>query len=257
MENVEKEHEELVVVEEIPGEKITQTPEETIKWTPRTQLGRQVHEGKITTIEEVFDLHVPILEPQIVDKLLVNAESDLLLIGQAKGKFGGGQRRVFRQTQKKTAEGNKPNFAACAVVGNRNGYVGIGYGKSKETVPARDKAIRRAKLNIIRIRRGCGSWQCGCKQPHSIPYAVEGKCGAIKIRLIPGPKGKGLIIQEELKKILKLAGIQDVWSKTYGNTHRRLNLVKACMAALQKLVETKVKAEYAEQLGMCEGKYEK
>src|SRR3989338_3967797 len=257
MENAEKEHEELVVVEETPGEIIEKVPEETSSWTPRTRLGRDVHDGKITTIEEVFERNVPILEPQIVDKLLLNAESDLLLIGQAKGKFGGGQRRVFRQTQKKTAEGNKPNFAACAVFGNKNGYVGIGYGKSKETVPARDKAIRRAKLNIIRIRRGCGSWQCGCKQPHSIPYAVEGKCGAIRIRLIPGPKGKGLIIQEELKKVLKLAGIQDVWSKTYGNTHRRLNLVKACMSALQKLVETKANAKYAEQLGMCEGKYEK
>ena len=249
---MEKDHEELVV-EETPGEKIVQVVEEASPWTPRTQLGRQVHEGKITTIEEIFERNSPILEPQIIDKLLVNAESDLLLIGQAKGKFGGGQRRVFRQTQKKTAEGNKPNFAACAVVGNKNGYVGVGYGKSKETVPARDKAIRRAKLNVIRIRRGCGSWQCGCKQPHSIPYAVEGKCGAIRITLIPGPKGKGLIIQEELKKILKLAGIQDVWSKTYGNTHRRLNLVKACMDALGKLVETKTKAEYAEQLGMREG----
>lgn len=244
--------EDVEVVEETPGEKI-QLPQEAA-WTPRTQLGRKVKDGTITTIEEIFEKNVPIFEPQIVDKLLQNVESDLLLIGQAKGKFGGGQRRVFRQTQKKTAEGNKPNFAACAVVGNKNGYVGIGYGKSKETVPARDKALRRAKLNIIRIRRGCGSWQCGCKQPHSIPYAVEGKCGAIKIKLIPGPKGKGLIIQEELKKILKLAGIQDVWSKTYGNTHRRLNLVKACMDALQKLVETKVKQEYVEQLGMCEGK---
>jgi|SRR3989344_2364478 len=241
------------VIEEVPGEILKETPQHAA-WTPRTHLGKKVKDGTITTIEEIFDKNIPIFEPQIVDRLLPNVESDLLLIGQAKGKFGGGQRRVFRQTQKKTAEGNKPNFAACAVIGNKNGYVGIGYGKSKETVPARDKALRRAKLNLIRIRRGCGSWQCGCKQPHSIPYTVSGKCGAIQVKLMPAPKGKGLIVQEELKKILKLAGINDVWSKTQGNTHRRLNLVRACMDALRKLVETKVKQDYMELSGLCEGK---
>ena len=72
-------------------------------------------------------------------------ETELLLVGQSKGKFGGGQRRVFKQTQKKTREGNKPSFSTFAVVGNHNGYVGLGSGKSKETVPARDKSKRKAK----------------------------------------------------------------------------------------------------------------
>src|SRR3989344_201434 len=75
-------------------------------WTPKTALGKKVKAGAITTIDEVLDNHVSIFEAQIVDALLPQLETDLLLIGQAKGKFGGGQRRVFRQTQKKTAEGN-------------------------------------------------------------------------------------------------------------------------------------------------------
>ncbi|MBI4153062.1 30S ribosomal protein S5 [Candidatus Woesearchaeota archaeon] len=222
-------------------------------WKPRTALGRDVKEGKITDIDDILDKNIPILEPEIIDTLLPGCESDLLLIGQAKGKFGGGQRRVFRQTQKKTAEGNKPNFATCAVIGNKNGYVGVGYGKSKETVPARDKAGRKAKLNLKRIRRGCGSWECGCKVPHSLPYAVEGKCGSIRLKLIPAPKGKGLIAQREVQKILRLAGVQDVWSRISGNARKTLNVVYACVDALNKLVETKVKEEYKEKLGLCEG----
>jgi small subunit ribosomal protein S5 len=194
-----------VAVEVEPGAVLEQKATTAdVGWTPKTELGRKVKEGKITDIDEVLNAHVPIFESQIVDVLLPNMESDLLLIGQAKGKFGGGQRRVFRQTQKKTAEGNKPKFGTCAVIGNKDGYVGVGYGKSKETVPARDKALRNAKLGIQRIRRGCGSWQCGCGEPHSIPYAVNGKCGAITIRMMPAPKGKGLLAQRELQQILML-----------------------------------------------------
>ncbi len=222
-------------------------------WKPRTELGRKVLKGQIANIDEVLDKGVPIFEIEIVDLLLHGIESDLLMIGQAKGKFGGGQRRVFKQTQKKTAEGNKPNFAVCAVVGNKNGYFGVGHGKSKETVPAREKALRRAKLNIRKIRRGCGSWECGCKEAHSIPFAVEGKCGSIRLKLVPAPKGKGLIIQEQLQKILKLAGVKDIWSKAYGDTRTTLNVVYACVDALNKLVETKIKEDDAERLGVVEG----
>lgn len=222
-------------------------------WKPKTELGRKVKEGVITDIKTVLDQHRIILEPEITDVLLPNLESDLLLIGQAKGKFGGGQRRVFKQTQKKTAEGNKPNFATCAVVGNRNGYVGVGYGKSKETVPARDKALRRAKLNIRQVRRGCGSWECGCKEPHSIPYAVEGHCGSVRVTLMPAPKGKGLVSHEEIQKILKLAGIRDVWSRSSGKTTKTLNLVYACVDALNNLVTMKIKEEHKERLGLHEG----
>src|SRR3989338_4357760 len=239
---VEKELTEEHIVRSVTTEKVAD--DLRTKWNPKTDLGKKIKEGKIVDMNEILDQGTPIFETEIVDILVPTLESDLLLIGQAKGKFGGGQRRVFRQTQKKTAEGNKPNFGTCVVVGNRDGYIGVGYGKSKETVPARDKAQRNAKLKIQRIRRGCGSWQCGCGESHSIPYAVEGKCGAIKVRLMPAPKGKGLVAQRELQKILKLAGIQDIWTKTYGNTAQTVNLVRACVDALNKLVEMKIKEKY-------------
>ena len=165
-------------------------------WTPRTELGKKVRAGEITDIDQIFDNGLRILEPEIVDFLIRDLSEDLLLIGQAKGKFGGGQRRIFRQTQKKTREGNKIAFTTCAVVGNKNGYVGIATGKSKETVPARDKSKRAARLNLMRIRRGSGSWESGSAEPTSIPFAVEGKCGSVKIKLMPAPRGKGLCIEK-------------------------------------------------------------
>ncbi len=226
-------------------------------WNPKTSLGKKVKSGEITKIDEILDNGLKILESEIVDALLPNLKTDLLLIGQSKGKFGGGQRRVFRQTQKKTSEGNKPSFAAYAIIGNGNGYVGIGYGKSRETVPAREKALRNAKLNIIKIKRGCGSWQCSCGNPHSIPFNVEAKCGSSIMKIMPAPKGNGLCIEKECKKILEIAGIKDVWSKTKGQTKVKTNLVMACFDALKQLSSIRVQQRYYKSLGIAEGAIEK
>jgi len=243
------------------GRRPRKAPRETVfdkeAWNPKTSIGKKVKSGEITKIDEILDNGLKILEPEIVDSLLPNLKTELLLIGQSKGKFGGGQRRVFRQTQKKTREGNKPNFATYAVVGNGNGYVGIGYGKSRETVPAREKALRNAKLNIIKIRRGCGSWQCSCGDSHSIPFNVEGKCGSSIIRIMPAPKGKGLCIEKECQKILEMAGIKDVWSKTKGQTKVRTNLIPACFKALKQLSSTRIQQRHYKDLGIIEGAIKK
>ena len=222
-------------------------------WKPRTDLGRKVKAGEITDIDQIVDSGLRIMEQEIVDSLLPGLNNDLLMIGQSKGKFGGGQRRAFKQTQKKTAEGNKPSFATMVVVGNRNGYVGLGYGKSRETVLSREKALRNAKINLIKVRRGCGSWQCGCRTPHTIPFKVSGKCGSVKIELMPAPKGSGLRVAEECKKMLALAGISDVWSKTFGQTRTTINLATACFEALKEMGKRKVKAVNVETLGLVEG----
>ena len=221
-------------------------------WTPKTELGRKVVNGEITHIDQILDNGLTILEPEIVDSLL-SLDSDLLLVGQAKGKFGGGQRRVFRQTQKKTREGNKPKFTTMAVVGNKDGYIGIGLGKSKETVPAREKAIKNAKLNIFKISRGQGSWESNSREASSIPFSVKGECGSVELRLMPAPKGKGLVAEKECQKILRLAGIEDIWSKTRGQTKNKINMIKALEDALKKLVSTKVRPHEVEVLSYQEG----
>lgn len=221
-------------------------------WKPKTRLGERVKNDEIKDIADILDSGKRIMEAEIVDILLPELTVDLLLIGQAKGKFGGGQRRVFKQTQKKTKEGNKPHFATMAVVGNKEGIVGIGYGKAKETVPAREKAIKNAKKNIIKIRRGCGSWQCTCKEPHSIPFAISGKCGSVRLELLPAPKGTGLCVESECQKILSAAGIKDVWSKSRGQTRSKVNLITACEHALRKLMDTKIQNIHIKEFGIKE-----
>ena len=250
----DKETEKVLIVP-IEEEKI-----ETIKittdldrWQPKTDLGKRVKSRQITTMEEVFANNKPLLEPEIVDMLLPNLESDLLMIGQSKGKFGGGSRRVFRQTQKKTKEGNKPKFSTYAVVGNKDGYVGLGFGKAKETVPAREKAVRKAKLNLIKVVRGSGSWADARTAPNSIPFAVIGKCGSVTVELKPAPKGTGLKAQKEVVKVLKLAGIQDIWSKVRGQSRNMINVVKALEDALRKLNSTKVQEKHYKNLSIIHG----
>jgi small subunit ribosomal protein S5 len=237
-----------------PEGNIENVPQIIDVWKPVTRLGQMVKDSEITDIDEIFNQNLKILEAEIVDVLLPGLGEELLLIGQAKGKFGGGQRRIFRQTQKKTKEGNKIHFMTYAVVGNKNGYVGVGTGKSKETVPARDKSKRKAKLNLIRVRRGCGSWQCGCKEPHSIPFAATGKLGSVEITLIPAPKGKGLCVEKECAKILELAGIKDVWSITKGQTKTKVNLIAALMNALKNLSTIKYQPDDVAKFGIAEGK---
>lgn len=224
-------------------------------WIPRTELGKKVKSGEIKSIEEILSKNLVIREPEVIDTLLPDLETDLILIGQSKGKFGGGKRRAFKQTQKKTGEGSKVKFTCLAVVGNRDGYVGVGIGSSGETVPAKANAIKNAKINIIKIKRGCGSWECACGTPHSIPFKVEGKVGSSKIILKPAPKGLDLCVADECKKILALAGVKDVWSKTYGQTATRINLAFACFNALKQLSKVKSNDKFSEFAGIKEGSF--
>ena len=250
-----QEKEEKIVIEPIPEDsiEIITMSQDVERWQPKTELGKKVKSREITNIDEVLQSGKPILEPEIVDMLLPNTESDLLMIGQSKGKFGGGSRRVFRQTQKKTKEGNKPKFATYAVIGNKDGYLGLGFGKAKETVPAREKALRKAKLGLLRVTRGCGSWQCGCKTPHSIPFTVVGKCSSVTVELRPAPKGTGLKAEKEVAKVLRLAGIQDCWTKVRGQSRNKINVIVALEKALLKLNTTKVQKHHVDNLAITHG----
>lgn len=213
--------------------KIEEEKDSLAVWEPKTKLGQEVKNEKIKNIDEILDNKRKILEPEIVDSL-IKIQSDLVSIGQSKGKFGGGKRRAWRQTQRKTSEGNIPTFSTLAVIGDENGHIGIGEGKAKETLPARDKAIKKAKLNIIKVKRDCAGFDCSCSKPHSIPFKTTGKSGSVRITLIPASQGTGLVAGNELKKILKLAGIEDIYSRTTGRKRTTFNLVKACVDALKK-----------------------
>jgi small subunit ribosomal protein S5 len=172
-------------------------------WVPRTHLGKLVQEGKITSISDIFSEGIKIQESEIVDVLLPNLTTEVLNINLV---------------QKQTDAGERSRFKAIVALGNVDGYIGLGGGKAKQVRNAIEKATTDAKLNIFPVRRGCGSWECGCGQPHSLPFRVKGKCGSVAVEIIPGPRGLGLVAGEYSKIILKLAGIKDCWTRSFGST---------------------------------------
>jgi len=208
-------------------------------WIPRTELGRMVMQGSIT-LDEIFHLGKKIKEPEIVDKLIPNLQTDIIFIGGSPGKGGGIKRTPTRRTARMHRSGRRYRVQAVAVVGNSDGYLGIGIGEAIEHRNAVNKATENAKLNIIPVKRGCGSWECACSDSHSIPFEVEGKSGSVRVRLMPAPKGIGLCIGDEGKKIMGLAGVRDVWSKCFGSSKTRTNYSYALFDAFKKINRIKI-----------------
>ncbi len=188
-------------------------------WMPRTRLGKMILEGQISSMEEVFTEGLKIREPEIVDVLLPDIQEEVINISLV---------------QKQTDAGEKSRFRAIVVVGNRDGYVGLGSGKAGQVRTAIQKAAVDARLNVTPVRRGCGSWECGCGKPHSLPFQVRGECGGVEIVLIPGPRGLGLVANEAAKIILGLAGVKDCWTRSYGSTRTVPSFAYAIFDALQK-----------------------
>jgi small subunit ribosomal protein S5 len=190
-------------------------PEE--EWIPKTKLGELVQEGLIT-IDKIFQNNLVVKEKEIFDILLPQLKEDVVTI---------------KMVQQMTASGQRSRFKAVVLVG-ADGFIGVGSAKSREVGPAIRKAIDRAKLAVVPILRGCGSKECGCGGTHSIPFKVNGKCGSVRINLIPSPAGVGLACADKVKQVLKLCGVEDIWSKTFGDTRTSENLVKATFDALKK-----------------------
>jgi len=209
------------------------------EWIPKTKLGNDVLAGKYKNLEEILEQGELILEPEIIDALVPDIMQEIIYIGGSPGKGGGIRRTATKMTARMHKSGRRFKLAAMAVVGNGNGIVGVGTATSKEHRTALEKAGKNAKLNVIRVRRGCGSWECGCGGEHSVPFKASGKSGSVHVTLLPAPKGVGMVASEEMKKILRLAGIHDVWVKTAGKTSTRNNLVLAVFNALRNLNEGK------------------
>jgi small subunit ribosomal protein S5 len=177
-------------------------------------------------------------EHQIVDKLLPNLEDEVLNVNMV---------------QRMTDSGRRVRFGVVAVVGNKNGYVGLGMCKGKEVGPTIRKTINVAKLQVIEIKRGCGSWECGCGNPHSLPFKVVGRSGSVKVTIYPAPRGVGLAVGDVAKHILKLAGIQDAWGFTEGKTKTTVNYAKAAFNALMQTTMMKVNEAQSKTLNIISG----
>jgi len=195
------------------------TSERVEGWIPRTRLGKMIQEGRISSMEEIFSEGEKVRESEIVDVLLPDLQEEVININLV---------------QKQTDAGEKSRFKAIVAVGNRDGYVGLGSGKAKQVRTAIEKAALDARLNITLVRRGCGSWECGCGKPHSLPFQVRGKCGGVEILLVPGPRGLGLVANEPAKVVLGLAGVNDIWTRSFGSTRTVPSFAFAVFDALRK-----------------------
>lgn len=209
-----------------------------IDWEPKTKLGRLVKSGEIRTMGEALRTGLPLKEPEIVDILLPDLKDEILDVNMV---------------QRMTDSGRRVKFAITAVVGNEDGYVGLGHAKGKEVGASIRKAIENAKLNIIEIRRGCGSWECRCGKPHTLPFAVMGKCGSVEVYFKPAPQGLGLVAGEVAKKILRLAGVKDIWAFTRGTTRTTVNYAQAVYNALKKNAEVRLTEDEIKRLNIISG----
>lgn len=131
--------------------------------------------------------------------------------------------KVYR-CSKVVKGGRRFSFAALVVVGDRNGTVGIGYGKANEVPPAVEKAVKDAKKNLHEISLLDGT----------LPHQVTGKCRATSITMVPASPGTGVIAGSSARAVLEYAGVRNVLTKIYGSTSAK-NVVKAVMDGLLKL----------------------
>ncbi|MDG1525763.1 MAG: 30S ribosomal protein S5 [Candidatus Thalassarchaeaceae archaeon] len=208
-------------------------------WTPKTRLGRMVQSGQIITIDDAFATGMPIREVEIVDALLPGLEDDIINVNMI---------------QRMTDSGRRVRFNVMACVGNKDGYVGLSICKGKEVAATIQKAITNAKLNIIQIQRGNGSWESGRGAGTSVPFKVTGRAGSTRITLIPAPTGKGLVIGDTGRQVLTLAGVTDVWSRSKGQTRTTINFAKATFNALKQLNAHRVTKRDHETLNIVKGR---
>jgi len=134
--------------------------------------------------------------------------------------------------QKQTSAGQRTRFKAFVAVGDETNHVGLGVKCAKEVATAIRGAILIAKLSLIPIRKGY--WGSKVGEPHTVPCKVTGKCGSVRMKLIPAPRGTGIVSAKATKKLMQMAGIDDVFTQSFGSTRTMGNFLMATYYALER-----------------------
>ncbi|EDR24332.1 40S ribosomal protein S2-4, putative [Entamoeba dispar SAW760] len=186
-------------------------------WTPVTKLGRLVKDGKVKSIDQIFEFGIKIKEYQIVDHLLPGLKEEVM---------------TMQSVQKQTSAGQRTRLKAYVAIGDHNGHVGLGVKCAKEVAEAIKGAMIQAKLAMVPVRRGY--WGATIGEVHTVPCKLTGACGSVRVRLVPAPRGTGIVAAPTPKKFLILAGIEDVFTQTTGHTKTLGNFVKATYDAVRQ-----------------------
>ncbi|NOY35558.1 MAG: 30S ribosomal protein S5 [bacterium] len=129
------------------------------------------------------------------------------------------------RTARVVAGGRRFSFRVAVVAGNKKGTVGVGIGKSSDTPTAIDKALNRAKKNMIKPK---------LTKEFSIPRETEAKFTSAKVLMRPS-HGHGLVAGSAVRTVLELAGVKGVNAKIISRSKNKLNIAKAAIEALKKL----------------------
>merc|ERR1712110_859359 len=121
--------------------------------------------------------------------------------------------------QKMSSAGQTNRFVCYVLVGDQAGHIGLGAKCAKEVATAIRGGIIAAKMSLIPVRRGYWGNRIGF--PHTVPMKVNGKCGSVRVRLIPAPRGSGVVGSPVCKKMLAMAGVADCYSCSYGHTRTK------------------------------------
>ncbi|PWN18141.1 ribosomal protein S5 [Microstroma glucosiphilum] len=134
--------------------------------------------------------------------------------------------------QKQTRAGQRTRFKAFVAVGDFDGHLGLGVKCAKEVATAIRAAIILAKLAVIPVRRGY--WGSALGEPHTVPMKVSGKTASVMCRLVPAPRGTGIVAAPASKRMLQLAGIQDCYTQSSGQTATMGNFIASTFVAISK-----------------------
>ena len=129
--------------------------------------------------------------------------------------------RVARVTE----GGKRMSFRATVVIGDRMNRVAVGMGKGLDVTMAVNKAVNRAKKNMLRIP---------LTQTGTLPHGVSAKFGAAKVMMKPAPVGTGILAGGVMRMILELAGVKNVTAKMMGSSNK-INNAKATIEALEQV----------------------
>ena len=113
------------------------------------------------------------------------------------------------------------SFTALTVVGDGNGRVGFGYGKAREVPAAIQKAMEKARRNLVTVDLN----------GHTLQHPIKGRHSGSKVYMQPASEGTGIIAGGAMRAVLEVAGVQNVLSKCYGSTNP-INVVRATIKAL-------------------------